>query len=88
MKTNKYWFIPKIYGYGYVPITWEGWLVVLFILGVITLCSYTNNFFRNNGPDIKEVIRYILELILLIFAINPFMKSKTKGEVKWSWGNK
>ena len=89
MKKNNYWFIPKLYGYGYVPISWEGWLVLLFIIGFITLSSYLNNFFDfDTGPNTKDILGYILEITLFILAINPFMKSKTKGQVKWNWGNK
>ena len=33
--TKKPWFGPKQLGWGWRPITWEGWLTTLVLLGVI-----------------------------------------------------
>lgn len=34
---RKAWFGPKAYGYGYSPITWEGWLATAALVVVILL---------------------------------------------------
>ncbi len=34
---KRYWFVNKKVGIGWVPATWEGWLVTaLYVLGVFT----------------------------------------------------
>ena len=35
--TAQYWFKPKQYGYGAVPMTWEGWAFTLFVALLIGL---------------------------------------------------
>ncbi|MCD4811722.1 hypothetical protein K8R14_03920 [bacterium] len=87
MKLNKYWFIPKSYGYGYYPITWEGWICVLIIIAVLALSLYINNFFDlDPGPTTKEGFRFVLDLIIFMLAINPILQNRTEEEVTWKWG--
>ncbi len=77
MKSNKYWFKPKIYGYGAYPITWEGWLLVFGFFGLVLLVatyliSMPMLFFPSMGV-----------LIALLVVISY---KKTDGEWKWRWG--
>lgn len=34
---RKKWFGPKKFGYGYAPVSWEGWTVVLLIASACML---------------------------------------------------
>jgi len=89
MKTNKYWFKPKTYGYGYYPITWEGWITTAILLLIVLTSAYINNFFNIQTPPTEEnILRFFLDLILIIFSSEAFMRRKTKGTVKWNWGKK
>lgn len=84
---NKYWFVPKRYGWGFFPISWEGWLFVALLLGLVMLSAWTNNFFNEGNPLTGENLgRFILDLILLILSTIPFCEKRTKSEVKWNWG--
>jgi len=38
---NKYWFRRKLYGWGWTPATWQGWLTLLIFILIIPL-----NFYR------------------------------------------
>jgi len=43
MKSNKYWFKPKRFGYGAEPTTWEGWaLIAVFVIFVIFIFKTPN----------------------------------------------
>ena len=78
MKLNKYWFRPKIYGYGAYPTTWEGWLfiVLIMVIFLIFLDLYTTT---------KSIIyAYFSGFILVFLAYGS--KLKTKEEWKWRWG--
>lgn len=88
MKINKYWFIPKSYGYGYYPITWEGWICVLIILAILALSAYTNSFFEITGPTTKEGFRFVLDLTIFLFVANPILQNKTEEKVTWKWGRR
>ena len=88
MKLNKYWFKPKSYGYGYYPITWEGWITVLLIISILSISAYVNNFFDSTDPNTQQGFRYLLDITIFMFAINPIMLKRTEEEVTWKWGKK
>lgn len=80
---KKPWFRRKTYGYGWVPATIEGWLVLL-----VFILFNVYNFFRidatshSNSDTIRPfVIGYVLTS--LIFVLVCF---KTGEKPKWSWG--
>lgn len=39
MITKRPWFGPKRFGWGWTPISWEGWLVTAFVLAVTIAAS-------------------------------------------------
>ena len=85
MKHNKFWFAPKRYGYGLTPISWEGWLVTLGLVGIVVLIAYANNIIT--GPPTKrEVLFHLIELIIIIYLFMYYAKNRTNGEIKWNWG--
>jgi hypothetical protein len=84
MEENKkdIWFPAKKYGYGWgLPITWQGWLVMicyilLSVLGGVGLSYY--------AMALVVFIPYILLLTCLFILI-----CWKKGEkAEWRWGDK
>ena len=86
MKTNQYWFRPKKWGWGFTPITWEGWLATLVLVGVLLTSAWINNFFEITGPNGKQAAQFFFDMILIILVTTPYMLKGTKGEVKWNFG--
>jgi len=85
MKDNPegYWFKRKVYGWGWTPVTWEGWATTLIIIGLIIA-----NAIRLEKYDVPEsefaiyVIAHSLILIVILLGI-----CYAKGEKpKWQWG--
>lgn len=73
-----YWFKRKLFGWGWVPATREGWLVVLGLIGVIAYAA--KQFLTNNQP-----LRYFITLG--IAAAIVIIIGYAKGEKpKWQWG--
>jgi hypothetical protein len=69
------WFVPKRFGYGASPATWQGWLatagfIALFVL-VVTRCR---GALRWGGA------------IILIAAFIALVYTKTSAEWRWRWG--
>ena len=78
-----YWFKRKLYGWGWTPATWQGWLTLLIFLALI--------FFNFNRIDSSShsasdtLINFVPEtfaLIIILIAICYW-----KGEKpRWQWG--
>ena len=77
---NKYWFKPKIYGWGYVPISIEGCIATFAVLG------YLNNIFNPVQMTIKSGLLFTLEIIIIGFIFIKLFEKKCKGKLKWNWG--
>ena len=73
---NKIWFKRKLYGWGWTPTTWEGWLVIL--LWIIIFVSLVQTM---DHEWLKNIIFIIIMISILIFICYK------KGEKpKWQWG--
>jgi len=85
MSKNKLWFKAKNYGWGWYPITWEGWLVtIIFILFITFRANKVSQMFDTNS---SFIFRYFFEIL---FSIIPLLViCYLKGErPSWRWGNK
>jgi ABC-type uncharacterized transport system permease subunit len=82
--TQKKWFQRKLYGWGWYPISWQGWLTLFIFIGF----NYLNFMKANLQHSVSDFLLhflpwFVLSLILLIYvAIN-------KGEKpRWQWGKR
>lgn len=82
---NRLWFKAKNYGYGWYPVTWEGWLVtILFVLFITFRANKVSQMF---DTDSSFIFRYFFEIL---FSIIPLLViCYLKGEKpEWRWGKK
>jgi hypothetical protein len=85
MKKNKLWFRRKTYGWGWTPITWEGWLVTLIVVIIPILIRVTAKaleFERSTQYFYTwaSVPILLMALILICFRFGE--------KPKWQWGVK
>lgn len=73
-----YWFKRKLYGWGWVPAKWQGWLVTLFFIAFISYIAFA--FLIN-----EKIIEYFFFLAISI-AIFMYIAFKTGETPKWTWG--
>lgn len=79
---QKLWFKRKLYGWGWVPVTWQGWLVTLIYVALIVLSSLT----VDESSPAKEVF-FTFILPTLLFTAAYFRIVYKKGEhPRWQWG--
>lgn len=76
---NKLWFRRKLYGWGWFPITWEGWLVLLVWVAIFI--------------DIvqKDIQQYTIErfvFIILMVALLLLICFLKGEKPKWQWGRR
>lgn len=86
VKKNTYWFMPKRYGYGLVPISWEGWLVTALFTAVLLLGGLP--MLTLLKPEGLGAIVFIVWVTIASTALLHIAKPYTKGDVRWNWGNK
>lgn len=72
-----YWFVPKLFGIGATPVTWQGWAVTFAFAGALLVAL---RFL----PTVPEKLIVSLALTATAFAV---IIPKTQGGWKWRWGN-
>lgn len=83
--TNKnWWFKRKRYGYGWVPVTWQGWLTVAIFVAVISVPAAFIEYQKT-----ESVLWMSLYLIfVLVVSLALVIISYRKGpKPKWRWGS-
>ena len=69
IKMTKYWFAPKTYGYGYVPISVEGWLATLILILIGIFLAYLNSFFNPYEIKFYNGLLFLVEILVLGFVL-------------------
>lgn len=81
---QKYWFKRKLYGWGWTPVTWQGWLVLLVYVCLILLLSLTVD---EGASSNRIVFTFLVPLAVLTLAL--LLITYKKGEKpRWQWGLK
>ena len=78
-----YWFRCKAYGWGWVPATWQGWLLIAFFLTVFLwiFIPFIQNPVMSEGDDTRFIIKIFAWAAALIGAC-----WLTGEPPKWQWG--
>jgi hypothetical protein len=82
---KKLWFVRKTYGWGWTPVTWQGWLIiVVYTIGILKIFKNVDSQ-SHSGSD--TLIGFALPFIILTSLLIAICY--LKGEKpKWQWGNK
>jgi drug/metabolite transporter (DMT)-like permease len=73
-----YWFKRKLYGWGWVPVRWQGWLVVL--VGIAFVFAGICVGEADDAPGAALLGILLMVAIILFFGF-------WKGEKpRWQWG--
>ena len=82
---NGYWFKRKLYGWGWFPVKWQGWLTIaIFILFV--LLSSLDLKSDSNLADTK-ITEFLFKIILFVIIL-IYICYKKGEKPKWQWGIK
>ena len=57
--TERPWFGPKRFGWGWTPVTWQGWLVVIAFVAAIVL----------TGVYLRGAMRILVEIVLIVILL-------------------
>ena len=82
MTKKMYWSKRKRYGYGWTPVTWQGWTTVgiwlVFVLGATLIIDESS---PNTGWVFVSLV-FLSTIPLIIISY------KTGPKPKWRWGKK
>jgi hypothetical protein len=78
-----YWFRARLYGFGWTPATWQGWLITAGFIGALLWVGA--DFGKNPNPSGNEINWFFVKIILLVATLIAICV--IKGEKpKWNWG--
>lgn len=78
------WFKRKSYGWGWVPAIWQGWVVLLVYIVLVTIFSFT---ISEDSPLNEVLFTFLLPITLLTFTLIRICYKKGE-KPKWQWGEK
>jgi len=78
-----YWFKRRLYGWGWVPVSWQGWL---FILAWISLFVQFFLIIDKNSHSSSDTIITMIIPSVLLFIILFLIGYGTGEKPHWSWG--
>ena len=78
-----YWFKRKLYGWGWTPATWQGWLVVAIFILYLTVGSLG----LGSNPVLGDMSTKLFVWKIVLSVALLIMICYKKGEKpKWQWG--
>lgn len=80
---NHYWFKARLYGWGWVPVTWQGWVVMLVF--ILLLIGNAYRFDARLRQSDSVPIEFIIETVVLV-AVLLTLCWKTGERPRWQWG--
>lgn len=79
-----YWFKAKLYGWGWTPAKWQGWLVVFLYVAFIIFFSLTID---DNSDNREIVFTFVLPVAILTATLIRICYKKGE-KPRWNWGLK
>lgn len=80
---NHLWFKRKLYGWGWVPVRWQGWLVtVAFIAFAVWNAISLGPEESVTDSELKLFFAKLILAAILLIAV----AYKTGEKPKWQWG--
>lgn len=81
-----YWFKAKLFGWGWMPVKWQGWAVIfLYISLILTLVLSREEAVPGNPDSGSNFLTFALPIVVLTILL--FVVAYKKGEKpRWQWG--
>lgn len=85
LKNNpeRYWFKRKIWGWGWVPVTWQGWVVTLLYVVLISVLVLSREEYVPGNPDSGSNFLVFGLPTIVLTALLIFITYKKGEKPKW-----
>lgn len=67
------WFKSKSYGWGWTPVTWQGWTITATYSFIIAGLIYSYLFYMNDVVALDDIIRNLILLLVFISIVTGCM---------------
>lgn len=74
------WFVPKAFGYGARPVTWQGWALLLGYVALVALAGFTLL------P--RHWTLWAVVIAMLTLGLTVVSAQHTRGGWRWRWGTR
>ncbi len=81
---RKVWFKRKLYGWGWTPATWQGWLVTAIFAGII---FWLGRSFDSESSIRESFMTFFIPLIFLTILF-IYIAYRTGEKPFWQWGKR
>jgi hypothetical protein len=78
---NHYWFKRKWYGWGWSPVTWQGWSMFGIYMALVLAFATTID---ENSSTREMVFTFVLPVVLLTIALLGICYAKGE-KPRWQW---
>lgn len=82
---KRLWFKAKRYGYGWYPVTKEGWLVVIAFILLIELPPVSVILLGIRIPD-AQFVAFFLPYVAVLTTLLIWISVKKGEKAGWRWG--
>lgn len=79
---EKLWFRRRRYGWGWIPTTWQGYLILALYLILMVAAAL---IFTNGNNEISSPLGFIISLVVIIGSLIGITYIKGP-KPKWRWG--
>lgn len=86
-KNQNYWFKRRRYGYGWTPVTWQGWLTVILFL-VVILSGAVMLLKDTPRNTVSAEVFVFLAFLAIATALAAGISLMKGPKPKWRWGSK
>ena len=83
---NHYWFKRKIWGWGWVPVTLQGWHTTFLYIAFVLLLVLTREEAIPGNPDSGSNFLVFGLPFIILTALFVLIAYKKGEKPKWQWG--
>lgn len=82
---EKKWFRRKLYGWGWYPSSWQGWLLLVVYILYIVWCY---SWIEHHAHSAADLLMSFIPRCILATAILIFVCIKKGEKPRWQWGKR
>ncbi len=82
VKDKNIWFKRKSYGWGWTPVSWQGWVVLFIYVLLMISFSYINH---TELPDGNLFVGFVFPFVIFTSILILICYKKGESPI-WQWG--